>query len=297
MQELKDRIIKDGRCIGTDILKVDSFLNHQIDVELVANMGREFARLFKDCGVNKILTIEASGIPIAYATAHFMGDLPLVFAKKTTPSTMVDGVYSAEVRSFTMGTVSHVIVSEKYLGEGDTVLLIDDFLGESEGVLGFSAQREDGLRIDVAALGDGAGCGESLGDEDGAEVAEVFVGVFGGEDGFGVGEMDAAVAQFWVVEVVLLGPFACNLGDALDGFPLPLGVLYLLEHHLGDSGVFVQVVVEFVGYEVVDKFVDGDAAFLRRDVARTEFGFGLALEDGFFDIDSDGSDDAVAYVG
>ena len=136
MQELKDRIIKDGRCIGTDILKVDSFLNHQIDVELVANMGREFARLFKDCGVNKILTIEASGIPIAYATAHFMGDLPLVFAKKTTPSTMVDGVYSAEVRSFTKGTVSHVIVSEKYLGEGDTVLLIDDFLAHGEAASG-----------------------------------------------------------------------------------------------------------------------------------------------------------------
>ena len=136
MQLLKDRILKDGRCLGTDILKVDSFLNHQIDVELVAEMAREFARLFSGLGVNKILTIEASGIPIAYATAHAMGDLPLVFAKKTAPSTMVDGVYSAPVKSFTKGTVSNVIVSEKYLGPNDVVLLIDDFLAHGEAASG-----------------------------------------------------------------------------------------------------------------------------------------------------------------
>ena len=136
MKALQDRILKDGRCIGTDVLKVDSFLNHQIDVRLVEEMGREFAGIFKGLGVNKILTIETSGIPMAYATARAMGDLPLVFAKKTTPSTMIDGVYSAEVRSFTKGTVSHVIVSEKYLSEGDVVLLIDDFLAHGEAASG-----------------------------------------------------------------------------------------------------------------------------------------------------------------
>lgn len=132
MQELKDRVLKDGRCLGADILKVDSFLNHQIDVGLVDRMGKEFARLFEGLGINKILTIETSGIPIAYAAARAMGDLPLVFAKKTSPSTMVDGVYSALVRSFTKGTVSNVIVSRRYIGPGDVVLLIDDFLAHGE---------------------------------------------------------------------------------------------------------------------------------------------------------------------
>lgn len=136
MKLLEDRILKDGRCLGSDILKVDSFLNHQIDVALVAEMGREFARLFGGLGVSKILTIEASGIPIAYAAAHAMGDLPLVFAKKTAPSTMVDGFYSAPVKSFTKGTVSSVIVSKRYLSQQDVVLLIDDFLAHGEAASG-----------------------------------------------------------------------------------------------------------------------------------------------------------------
>ena len=138
MQLLKDRILKDGKCIGTDILKVDSFLNHQIDVALVAEIGREFARRFAGLGATKILTIEASGIPMAYATAHAMGDLPLVFAKKTKPNTMTDGFYSAEVKSFTKGTVSHVIVNKNYLGPQDTVLLIDDFLAHGEAASGLA---------------------------------------------------------------------------------------------------------------------------------------------------------------
>ena len=138
MQELKDRILKDGRCLGTDILKVDSFLNHQIDVGLTARMGEEFARLFSGLGINKVLTIETSGIPAAYAAAHAMGDLPLVFAKKTSPSTMVDGVYSAPVKSFTKGTVSNVIVSRRYIGPGDVVLLIDDFLAHGEAASGLA---------------------------------------------------------------------------------------------------------------------------------------------------------------
>ena len=132
MEALKERIKKDGKCLGEDVLKVDSFLNHQIDVALVRAIGEEFARIFAGQGVNKILTIEASGIPIAYATAAAMGNIPLVFAKKTAPSTMTDGFYSAEVKSFTKGTVSHVVVSEKYIGPEDKVLLIDDFLAHGE---------------------------------------------------------------------------------------------------------------------------------------------------------------------
>ena len=132
MQELKDRILKDGKCIGVDILKVDSFLNHQIDVALAAKIGDEFARLFSGSGANKILTIESSGIPLAYAAARAMGDLPLVFAKKTIPSTMTDGFYSADVKSFTKGTVSKVIVNKNYIGPGERVLLIDDFLAHGE---------------------------------------------------------------------------------------------------------------------------------------------------------------------
>ena len=132
MLSLEEKIVHDGLALGTQIVKVDSFLNHQIDVGLTARMGQEFARLFSGLGINKVLTIETSGIPAAYAAAHAMGDLPLVFAKKTSPSTMVDGVYSAPVKSFTKGTVSNVIVSRRYIGPGDVVLLIDDFLAHGE---------------------------------------------------------------------------------------------------------------------------------------------------------------------
>ena len=132
MKLLEDRILKDGIVKEGNVLKVDSFLNHQMDIDLFNEMGKEWKRLFEKEDINKILTIEASGIPIAYATAAAMGNIPLVFAKKTAPSTMTDGFYSAEVRSFTKGTVSHVVVSEKYIGPEDKVLLIDDFLAHGE---------------------------------------------------------------------------------------------------------------------------------------------------------------------
>lgn len=136
MQILEERIVKDGRCIGSEILKVDSFLNHQIDVELVEQMGDEFARLFAGLGVNKILTIEASGLPIAYAAAKSMGNLPLVFAKKSLPSTMTDGQYGAEVKSFTKNKVYTAVVSRQYISSDDVILLIDDFLATGEAAMG-----------------------------------------------------------------------------------------------------------------------------------------------------------------
>ncbi len=132
MKLLEDRIRKDGTCIGTEIVKVDSFLNHQLDVALIRAMGEEFARLFCEDRPNKVLTLEASGIPIAYAAAQALGDLPLVFAKKAAPSTMIEDAYTADVKSFTKGTVSTIRVAHQYLSPGDRVLIIDDFLASGE---------------------------------------------------------------------------------------------------------------------------------------------------------------------
>ncbi len=135
MQLLKDRILKDGQAIGTGIVKVDSFLNHQIDVALIWEIGREFALRFRGLPVNKILTIESSGIAVACATAMHMGNLPVVFAKKAAPSTMIDGYYATECTSFTKKTVSTVTVSQKYLTRTDNLLIIDDFLAHGEAAL------------------------------------------------------------------------------------------------------------------------------------------------------------------
>ena len=112
---------------GNDVLKVDSFLNHQIDVALLEEIGREFQRRFADCGVNKILTIEASGIGIACITAQSF-HCPVVFAKKSQTKNIAGEVYTTRVESFTHGKVYDVIVSKKFLGPGDNVLIIDDFL-------------------------------------------------------------------------------------------------------------------------------------------------------------------------
>ena len=127
MQLLKDRILKDGIVKPGNILKVDSFLNHQMDVGLFEEMGHEFKRLFADRPINKILTIEASGIGIACIVAQHFG-VPVVFAKKAQ-SINIDGeVYSTKIQSFTHGKVYDVIVSKKYISNEDHILIIDDFL-------------------------------------------------------------------------------------------------------------------------------------------------------------------------
>ena len=127
MELLKERIRKDGVVRGTDVLKVDSFLNHQMDIALFEEIGREFRRLFADCGVNKILTIEASGIGIACITAQFF-HCPVVFAKKSQTKNIAGAVYTTKVESFTHGKVYDVIVAKQFLGPEDKVLIIDDFL-------------------------------------------------------------------------------------------------------------------------------------------------------------------------
>jgi len=149
MRTLKDKILKYGQAIGTDIVKVDSFLNHQIDVSLISDIGKEFSERFSDAGgIDKILTIEASGIVVACAAAWHMNCIPVVFAKKTAPNTMTDGFYSAEVVSFTKRTVSSVTVSKKYLSKGENVLIIDDFLAYGEAALGLaSIVKQSGARL------------------------------------------------------------------------------------------------------------------------------------------------------
>ena len=135
MELLKQRIRTDGTVKGTDVLKVDSFLNHQMDVELFAEIGKEFLRRFEGCGVNKILTIEASGIGIACVTAQFF-HCPVIFAKKSQTKNIDGAVYSTKVESFTHGRIYDVIVSKKFLGPEDRVLIIDDFLANGAALEG-----------------------------------------------------------------------------------------------------------------------------------------------------------------
>lgn len=135
MELLKQRIRQDGTVKGNDVLKVDSFLNHQIDVALLGEIGKEFRRRFADCGVNKILTIEASGIGIACITAQSF-HCPVLFAKKSQTKNIAGEVYTTKVESFTHGKVYDVIVSKKFLGPDDTVLIIDDFLANGAALEG-----------------------------------------------------------------------------------------------------------------------------------------------------------------
>ena len=135
MKLLEERIRKDGKIRGGDVLKVDSFLNHQMDVGLFQEIGKEFYRLYGDCGVTKILTIEASGIGIACVTAQFFR-CPVIFAKKNKTKNIAGDVYTSKVESFTHGKVYDIIVSKEFLLPTDRVLLIDDFLANGSALQG-----------------------------------------------------------------------------------------------------------------------------------------------------------------
>ena len=137
MQILKDRIRKDGKVKEGNVLKVDSFLNHQMDVKLFQEIGKEFKRRFADEEITKILTIEASGIGIACVAAEVF-DVPVVFAKKTQTKNIAGDVYTTKVESFTHGRVYDIIVSKEFLGKGDKVLLIDDFLANGKALEGLA---------------------------------------------------------------------------------------------------------------------------------------------------------------
>lgn len=125
---LEDRIVKDGIVKPGNVLKVDSFLNHQMDISLFNDMGKEFKRFFNDTPINKILTIEASGIGIACVAAQYFDNVPVVFAKKSQTVNIDGEVYSTKIESFTHKRVYDVILSKKYLSSKDHVLIIDDFL-------------------------------------------------------------------------------------------------------------------------------------------------------------------------
>ena len=151
MDLLKEKIVKAGQVYPGNILKVDCFLNHQIDCTFLREVGKEFHRLFKDEGVNKILTIEASGIAIGTVVAQEF-ECPLVFAKKNKTKNIAGDVYSSSVESFTHSTTYNIIVSEKFLNPGDKVLIVDDFLAIGNALKGLiDLVKQSGAEL--------AGCG------------------------------------------------------------------------------------------------------------------------------------------
>ena len=135
MKLLEERILKDGKVGAGNVLKVDSFVNHPIDVGFLCELGREFKRRFADDNVTKILTIEASGIGIACLTAQYFG-VPVVFAKKTKTNNIYADVYTSKVESYTHGTTYDIVVSKEFLKAGDRVLIIDDFLAKGSALKG-----------------------------------------------------------------------------------------------------------------------------------------------------------------
>lgn len=142
MKLLEDRIRRDGVVKEGNVLKVDRFLNHQMDIELFQEIGKEFKRRFANENVNKILTIEASGIGIACIAAESF-HVPVVFAKKTQTKNIAGEVYTTQVESFTHGRIYDIIVSKEFLGKGDRVLLIDDFLANGQALEGLAQLVQD----------------------------------------------------------------------------------------------------------------------------------------------------------
>ena len=152
MELLKQRILQDGHATENDVLKVDSFLNHQMDIPLLNEIGKEFRRRFDGEPITKILTIEASGIGIAAIAAQHFGNVPVVFAKKTKSRNLDGALYTARVKSFTKGIDYDIQVSRKFIGPQDCVLVLDDFLAKGEALKGLTKiVRESGAKL--------AGCG------------------------------------------------------------------------------------------------------------------------------------------
>lgn len=164
MQLLKDRIRRDGKIKAGNVLKVDSFLNHQMDIDLFEEIGKEFKRRFADQEITKILTIEASGIGIACITARYF-HVPVVFAKKNQTKNIAGEVYTSKVESFTHGKVYDIIVAKEFLKPEDKILIIDDFLANGSALLGLSK-----LVVDAGATLVGAGIVIEKGFQPGGEL-------------------------------------------------------------------------------------------------------------------------------
>ena len=152
MELLKERIRKDGKVKEGNVLKVDSFLNHQMDIHLFQEIGKEFQKRFQGEEINKILTIEASGIGIACIVAQSFG-VPVVFAKKSQSKNIAGEVYSSQVQSYTHGRIYDIIVSKKFLGPEDKVLIIDDFMANGAAMDGLlEVIRESGAHVAGAGI-------------------------------------------------------------------------------------------------------------------------------------------------
>lgn len=154
MRILEERILKDGKVFAGNILKVDSFLNHQLDVNLLSEMGKELKNLYSDCDITKVLTIEASGIGVGCMVAQFF-NCPLLFAKKSKTLNIKGDVYTSKVESFTHQYVYDIIVSKDFLNENDTVLIVDDFLAKGNALVGLiDIVKQSGAKL--------AGCGIAI---------------------------------------------------------------------------------------------------------------------------------------
>lgn len=151
MKLLEERIKQDGRVIGTEVLKVDNFLNHQVDPALMKAMGDEFARLFADAKVEKVLTVESSGIAPAVFAALAL-NVPMVFARKKKSLTLSEDHYTADVYSFTKQETNHVIVDKRFIQPGERLLLIDDFLANGQAVEGMM-QIAEAADAEVVGVG------------------------------------------------------------------------------------------------------------------------------------------------
>lgn len=135
MEVLKQRILEEGVVISDQVLKLDALLNHQIDTELTMEMGREFAARFRESGVTRIITVESSGIPVAFATAHELG-VPLVFARRKKTLLADPDAYCERVPSFTKGIVTDIMVSREFIRENDRILFIDDIIANGDAARG-----------------------------------------------------------------------------------------------------------------------------------------------------------------
>ena len=152
MESLEARILKDGYVLGENILKVDSFLTHQVDLHLMKEIGDVFAKKFRDAGITKVVTIEASGIAPALYTADALG-VPMIFAKKSKNITMNEGILTAEVFSFTKQVTNTVSIVSKYLSEKDKVLIVDDFLANGQAAKGLvEIVEQAGAKVEAVGI-------------------------------------------------------------------------------------------------------------------------------------------------
>lgn len=152
MKTLEERILRDGQVLGENILKVDSFLTHQIDFSLMKEIGQVFAEAVKDAGITKVVTIEASGIAPAVYVAEALG-LPMIFAKKAKNITMTEGILTAEVYSFTKQMTSTISIAGKFLNSDDKVLIIEDFLANGQAAKGLITIIEQaGAQVEAVGI-------------------------------------------------------------------------------------------------------------------------------------------------